>query len=364
MNKTINPAKRYYLPATLIIFSIISILFISIAAKTSCNAGESVNPNTNFELHGVWISFLDYEKAGLYNKSEAEFTANADHLFKDLNSKGINTAFFHVRAFNDAIYPSKYFKWSTNLAPGKTTYDALRILVDSAHKHNIAFHAWINPYRISSARIHNPAKKKTTKLIVNGVKEIIQNYDVDGIHFDDYFYPSKNKGYPYYNVSIKKRKKYVNKMVSAVYKAVKKQNPDIMFGISPAGNISYAESIGCDLKTWINKKGYTDYLIPQLYWSDYYKLSGGKKVKYYTKTLMEWTELNKGKKPLYIGLALYKSGAKLAEDPGWKKYRNNLSKQLDTLRANNCNGFVLFSYESMFTKAGKKEFSNLSKKFY
>ena len=151
-------------------------------------------------------------------------------------------------------------------------------------------------------------------------------------------------------------------MIASVYKTIKEINPDIMFGISPAGNISYAESIGCDLKTWINKKGYTDYLIPQLYWSDYYKQSGGKKIKYYTKTLKEWTSLNKEKKPLYIGLALYKAGASLPEDPGWKKHKNNLSKQLDTLRENNCGGFVIFSYESMFTKAGRKEFSNLSKK--
>lgn len=335
-------------PLTIISAILLCILLYS---QTSAHAAD---------VKGIWCSYVDYEDMGLYNKSESEFTANADTLFKRIKLYGFNTVYFQVRPYNDAIYPSKIFKWCTYLAPSKPDYDPLSILIDKAHKYNLSFHPWINPYRVTTEKILNPAKASTINHIVAGVKEIIENYDVDGIHFDDYFYPSKKKGMPYNKVSISKRKTNVNKMVKSVYKAIKDHNPELIFGISPSGNVEYAESIGCDLKAWTTSDDYIDYIIPQLYWSDYY-ITGNGKTEYYTETLDEWTDLVDGMKDIYIGLALYKSGLKSDVDKGWRKSNHNITNQISLLNNYACDGYVMFSYRYIFTPDGKKEFANYMK---
>lgn len=309
---------------------------------------------------GIWLSYVDFEDAGLYNRTEEDFTDAAERIFATLEKYGFNNIYFHVRAFDDAIYPNSSFDWCTYISPEPLEYDALRILIDKAHSHNIDFHAWINPYRITLEKTYNPEKESTTEHIVEGVREIIDYYDVDGIHFDDYFYPSANKGMPFYKVSAKDRMKNVNNMIRTVYETIKSHNDNIQFGISPSGNTKYAKSIGCDLETWLTKEGYIDYIIPQLYWSDNYRM-GGKKVKYYTQTLKEWTSLNTRHIPMYIGLALYKAGTKRNEDPGWIKSNDNLAGQTKTLKKYKCGGQVLFSYKYLFTPEGKKETANYIK---
>lgn len=322
-----------------------------------CSFLSISNKSKAADLRGIWISYGDFEDAGLYDKTEKDFVKNADVMFKKLSKLGFNNVYFHVRANDDSIYPNSIFEWCKALSPEPLDYDALSILIDSSHKYNIKFHAWINPYRIDNTHIYNPAKSSTTKHIIAGINEIIKSYDVDGIHFDDYFYPAKHKGNKYYSVSIKKRKKYVNKMIRAVYSAIKSYNSAIQFGVSPAGNTSYAESIGCDINTWTSKKGYTDYIIPQIYWSDNYR-SNGKKVTLFTNTLDEWTDFGTGDIPVFAGLALYKAGAATSWDPGWKKF-NNISKQVTLSKDYGCEGYVLFSYRYLFTKAGKKEMASL-----
>lgn len=330
------------------------LLIICFAGFFSCRAASAA------ELRGIWISYIDYEDAGLYDQSEASFKANSDAMFKKLKLYGFNTVYFQVRPYDDAVYPSDIFKWCTYLAPSEPSYDPLEILVEKAHKYGLSFHAWINPYRITQEKILNPAKNSSTKRIVDGVKEIIENYDVDGIHFDDYFYPSKHKGMQYYSVPVSERKENVNDMIRTVYSTIKKHNPDLTFGISPAGNTEYAESIGCDLETWVNGDGYVDYIIPQLYWSDNYMTSEGK-TNFYSDTLEEWTTLICGEKPTYIGLALYKSGMNSSVDRGWKKSNSNITNQIKLERDYGCDGYVMFSYRSIFTKEGKKEFANYVK---
>lgn len=345
MNKYVK--NKFILVIFFFMFPVLSALYSSRAASAK-------------ELRGIWISYIDYEDAGLYNQSESSFKANSDAMFKKMKLYGFNTVYFQVRPYDDAVYPSDIFKWCTYLAPSEPSYDPLEILVEKAHKYGLSFHAWINPYRITQEEILNPAKSSTTERIVNGVKEIIENYDVDGIHFDDYFYPSKHKGMEYYSVSVDERKENVNKMIKSVYSAIKKYNPNITFGISPAGNTEYAESIGCDLETWVNEYGYTDYIIPQLYWSDNYRTDDGY-TEFYSDTLDEWTTIINGKKPTYIGLALYKAGLKSNVDKGWRKSKTNIIRQIRLGRSYGCDGYVMFSYRYIFTKDGKKEFANYIK---
>ena len=353
MNKTFFYKQNKHNSLKTILKSLL-VFIICFAAFYPCKAASAA------ELRGIWISYIDYEDAGLYDQSESSFKINSDAMFKKLKLYGFNTVYFQVRPYDDAVYPSDIFKWCKYLAPSEPSYDPLEILVEKAHKYGLSFHAWINPYRITQDNILNPEKNSSTERIVDGVKEIIENYDVDGIHFDDYFYPSKHKGMQYYSVSVEDRKENVNKMIRTVYSEIKKHNPDLTFGISPAGNTEYAESIGCDIETWVNEDGYVDYIIPQLYWSDNYKTSGGY-TKFYSDTLEEWTTIISGEKPTYIGLALYKSGLKSSVDKGWKKSNSNIINQIKLERNYGCDGYVMFSYRSIFTKEGKKEFANYIK---
>ena len=325
---------------------------------TSDNSGYTIK-NTLGNMRGVWVSFCDYKSMGLYNKSKTTFTKNADKMFKKFKKDKINTVFFHVCPCNDAVYPSKTLRWSSYMfkSSKKPAYDPLKILVDKSHAYGIAFHAWINPYRKTMTSSYNPASESSTNRIVKIVKEIATGYKVDGIHMDDYFYPNNGQ---FKGVSVSKKKKNVNRMVKKVYKTVKNINSRLIFGISPAGNVSYAKSIGCDLNTWINKKGYIDYILPQIYWSDKYLLHGFN-YKMYTNTLKKWTKLNKSGKTMIIGLAIYRAGVGDSCDRGWTKSNNIIVTQIKKQKAAGCKGFVLFSSQYMYRRNGRKEMANYRK---
>ncbi len=309
------------------------------------------------ELRGVWIYYGEFKEMGLADQTESNFTQNAEKLFKKLSKDGINTVFFHVVPCNDAIYPSALLDWSKYMFSREPDYDPLEILIKQAHRYGISFHAWLNPYRKEMGKSFNPGKKTSVQRIVNIVGEIVENYDVDGIHFDDYFYPSNGQ---FARVPQKTRKRKVNQMVRRVYRKVKSIREDVVFGISPAGNIEYAESIGCDLKTWMTKDGYVDYIIPQIYWSDDYLLQG-RKHRLYTERLSAWCKLNRGNTPMYIGLGLYMAGVRSSVDRGWSKRSNNLVSQIKKERKAGCKGFVLFSAGRMTGKTSKKEMRKLRK---
>lgn len=313
------------------------------------------------EIRGVWIAFYEYKKAGLKNKSEAVFRKNADKLFKKIKDNGCNAVFFHVRAFDDAIWPSENFKFSSYMGKKTPNYDPLAILVESAHKYGLKFHAWMNPYRITQKKIYDPAKKSTTSRIMLAVREVIDSYPVDGIHFDDYFYPgSGHKQYKKYaSLSNKQKKANVNKMVQTVYGNIKAQNPKLLFGISPAGNVEYCESLGADVKTWMKGPGYVDYIVPQIYWSNSYRV-GKKTVRMFDNRFAKWKRLNKGNIPMYIGLALYRGGMKDASDRGWRKSKKIIASQISKIRrSEKAYGYILFSYESLYKKACRYEVKNM-----
>lgn len=309
-------------------------------------------------VRGVWVSCFEYEEAGLAKKTEVEFRLNADRLFQNIKANGCNTVYFHVRAYDDAIYPSSVTGWSKHLTgDGKAlSYDPLKILVSCSHKYGIKFHAWMNPYRLTAKKTLNPGKASTTKRIVKQVREILNHYPVDGIHFDDYFYTDEKK---YKKVSEAERKKNVNAMVRAVYKEVKKKAGK-KFGISPAGDVSYCDKIGADVRTWMSQQGYVDYMAPQLYWSDNYLMNGKKKTLFQSR-LAKWRNLNKRDIPMYIGLAAYKAGTVMKDDRGWSRSSSNLASQVKQIRAGNSEGYILFGYSDLYRKEAKREITALLK---
>lgn len=329
---------------------VVAALILGMGQKTSSEAGS-------LSTRGVWVSCFEYEKLGLNDQPESTFRSNADRLFSQIKANGCNTVYFHVRSYDDAIYPSKIVGWSKKISSGGKAlpYDPLKILVDSSHKYGIKFHAWMNPYRVTKKKVLDPAKDETTKRIVSQVQEIINNYAVDGIHFDDYFYPTNESKYN--KVSQSDRMNNVNYMVSEVYNAVKKKSKSLKFGISPAGDISYCEKIGADVKTWLSEDGFVDYIVPQIYWSDEYILKGVK-TKLFSERLEKWRSINTKDVPMYVGLALYKAGYSLSDDLGWKKKSNNIASQLALIKKGNTEGFVLFAATDLYREGAYAEVKN------
>lgn len=373
------------------------------------------------EFNAMWISYLEFNDrlidpaTGVPGFTEERFVNMIDEMFDNVAALGMNAVVVHVRPFGDAFYPSEYFPWSKYISgtqgvnPG---FDPLKYMVDAAHERGLEFHAWINPYRVTSGSTdinqlskdnsarkwltdknksndrrvltfggslyYNPADNWVQLLIRDGIEEIVTNYDVDGIHFDDYFYPVLGANYKknfdsveyneYYDwckkndVKIKSiadwRRNNVNKLIKKVYQLIKKQDEKVVFGISPGGFLDYLimeDRYYCDIKTWLSKPGYIDYLCPQLYWSFSHS-------KYpYDKTLKKWLELHTNPDvKMYVGIAVYKSGSN--EETEWKKDPNVLKKQIEYGRTTgDVEGFLYFRYDYFYKKTTQSGVKNLLK---
>lgn len=356
----------------------------------------TVTPSkVNFST-AIWISVFDMKDTGLEGMTKAEFKSMISEMFNNCVYLGIETVFCQVRPYGDALYKSSYFPYSELLTgtEGKNPgYDPLEIIVNEAHLRKLKIHAWINPYRISTKSNDisklaladsNPAKKWLTdndtdndryvrpyknglyynpaildvqKLIINGIREICENYDVDGIHIDDYFYPDgvdeEFDSVEYTNsgkiLSLADwRRANVNALVTGMYSVVKSYG--LTFGISPAGNIdkNYNE-LYADIEKWISTPGYTDYIIPQIYFGYNYPNNQFA----YLNLLSDWMKLKRlSNVKIYIGLANYKidnsETFKGVTNNEWITDSDTISKQTKDAYNKKTDGVVLFSYGSVF----------------
>lgn len=356
--------------------------------KTSSSSRIAV-PN---ELRGIWISYLDFNTL-LKNKNSSTFQANIANAFDKISALGLNTVFVQVRPYGDALYKSKYFPWShtiTGTEGNDPGFDPLSIMIKEAHQRGLRVEAWINPYRIRSGNSsvslcasnpaykwmqqgdsavikyngvisYNPASEKAQQLIVDGVAEIIEGYDVDGIHFDDYFYPTTDAAFDQssYNAYKKSggtlslaqwRRQNVDSLIKKVYKKVKEIDSTIQFGVSPQGNNdNNLNGQYVDVSKWLTGTGYVDYICPQIYFG----YQNGTLP--YAQTASQWDNMisSSGVK-LYIGLAAYKLGA-VDNWAGngkneWVSTSNLLSRMVQTGRQqSHYGGFILFRYDSLFS---------------
>ncbi|MDD3183816.1 MAG: family 10 glycosylhydrolase [Anaerostipes sp.] len=366
------------------------------------------------QYKAFWFSFYDYSdyRSSYKSRNKTTFKSYFTKVVKKGKSLGMNRVIVQVRPYGDAVYKSKYFPWSKYISgkqgrsPG---YDPLAIMVQVAHSQGIAIEAWVNPYRVTSGSTnykklsknnparkwnakkstrrnvlsyggslyYNPSKKAVRDLIVNGAKEIVQNYNVDGIHMDDYFYPSfTSKNYKksfdaaeYNKSSYKKKKKsiqsyrraQVDYLVKRIHSEVKKVRSNATFGISPAGNISNLTSkysYYVDIKKWLKSSQYVDYICPQIYWG--FKHPTAK----FDKVTRQWLSIRKNKKvKLYIGIAVYRAGHNVgqnkAEKKEWKSDTNVLKKQVQYARNKKVDGFAFFDYQDLHSKASARSVSNL-----
>ena len=385
------------------------------AAAASDAQTEQTTVNTD-EYKGFWFSYYDYTayRAKYKKRNATTFKKYFTQAVKKGKSLGMNCIIVHVRPFGDAMYKSKYFPWSKCISgkQGKNPgYDPLKIMTQVAHANGMKIEAWINPYRVASGSTnykklstknparkwhnkkktrrnvlaykgslyYNPAKAQVRNLIVNGVKEIVENYDVDGIHMDDYFYPafsSSNVNSAFdakeYRAStmakgkqniVSFRREQVNMLVKAIHSAVKSIDPSVTFGISPAGNIDNLTSrysYYVDINKWLNSSDYVDYICPQIYWG--FKHPYAK----FDRVTNRWMNAAKSKKvKVYIGIAVYRAGHNIgagsAERREWRSDANILKKQVQYARKKGCDGFAFFDYQDLKSKKSAKAVKQLKK---
>lgn len=346
------------------------------------------------EMRGVWISFMELDMQGT-DRSYKSFKNKFKKIADNCKKKKYNTLIVQVRPYSDALYNSKYYPFSHIIsgAQGKNPgYDPLKYMCSYSHKIGLSIHAWINPYRVRSSDelklskdnpyiknknlgvkvgngiYYNPALPKVRKLIENGIKEIIYNYDVDGIQFDDYFYPTTKesfdrKQYLKYKAEVGEKNavslKYwrmsnVNILIAECYSIIHNNNKKIVFGISPQGNIENDYEMCADVYAWCSKSGYVDYICPQLYYSlDNPALK-------FSEALKKWTSINYSDDVnLYIGIAGYKAGSN-ADSGTWKNSDNILKQEVELIRKNSINGFMFYSYKNLYDKKSSKEVKNLT----
>lgn len=352
------------------------------------------------ETRAIFVSYIELNKYIKGNDYEIS-KRNIRKIIKNIKRLKCNTIILQVRSASDAIYKSNIYPMSLNIVNTEYDdyYDVLDYFIKESHKSNVKVIAWINPYRIrttcdkttiteknpaykyldtdivyiNNGIYYNPSKQETEDLIVKGVEEVLK-YDVDGILFDDYFYPDNNidkKDYEEYikNNEFIEEKDYrlniVNKMIKRVYKTCKNKN--IKFGISPDGNIdnNYNKNYA-DVKSWLKSNEYIDFIMPQIYYGFY------NSTRDYIKVTKEWENLIENKDiELYIALAFYKVGMedKYAKS-GFNEWIDNdniiMREILLSRNLKNYKGFSLFRYENIFneeiyTKTSIKEIENLKK---
>lgn len=284
------------------------------------------------DFRAVWVATvlnLDWPKSKYDEVSQK--TLFTQYLNK-LQELKMNAMFFQVRPSADVFWESQYEPWSryiTGTEGQRPSYDVLRWMIDECHNRGIAFHAWINPYRIARSGsatvssmiptklvkrynnciIYNPALPETRERIANIVKELLQKYDVDGIHFDDYFYPSLSGGesmnddaefakYGSKFTDIKVfRRAMVDSMVTKVQRTIREVRPSAVFSISPQGNLENdLNQMYANVPLWA-RKGWVDVIIPQLYWST---------KRWFPARLTQFVTECAGKNKFMVGYGLYR----------------------------------------------------------
>ena len=371
--------------------------------------------NIQIEFRAAWITYIEYAPSFKYTKyTYNTFKNKIDKMFDTCVEENLNAVVVQVRPFSDALYESDYFPWSGYISgeQGKDPgFDPMEYMIEAAHKRGLEFHAYLNPYRVEAKAnykllsddnpakrwleddddtndrnvllfgeqyYYNPAVEEVRKLIVDGVREIVERYDVDGIHFDDYFYPTlgtkykSNFDYLEYKeyAAVQKasglkadsidvwRRNNVSTLISEVYAAVKKADSSVVFGISPAGNLNNLRANDryyVDIDLWLSEPGYVDYICPQIYWGFEHGTCP------FAETTDKWADLiTTPEVNLYVGLALYKAGTNDTSE--WKNNDDIIARQVKYLRDGGfADGFFLYRYDFLTTERSKKEMKNLRK---
>ena len=367
---------------------VLSSLFIYPSMAQNFIPDNGISPK--YEMRAGWVASvanIDWpSRKGLsVEQQKAEYIA----ILNKSQEVGINALFVQIRPATDAFYHSQYDPWSEFLTgkqgqyPG---YDPLQFMLEETHKRGIEFHAWLNPYRAvfdirkssidlnhitrrrpdlffnyGTGKIFDPGIPETRQYFVGVVKDIINRYDVDGIHIDDYFYPYKVPGIDYpddasfrkYGNGMSKanwRRNNVDLIIKEIHEAILSTKPMVRFGVSPfgiyrnksewaggsntRGTTNYGD-LYADILRWA-REGWVDYIVPQLYWPI------GKDGQDFT-ILTDWWAQNSYGRQLYIGQGFFNANSTSL----WKN-KHELPNQIKYIRRNhNVHGSVYFSFKSI-----------------
>ena len=354
----------------------------------------SADPNPALpagEWRAVWVSYLEW--AAMDFSTEDAFRAGVVQLLDNCTGLGLNTVLAQVRPFGDALYRSSLFPWShlcTGVQGQDPGFDPLDVLLTEAHARGLSLEAWVNPYRLRSSasmppvlaensllNAHpewvctvnegaylNPAIPEASDYVVQGVAELVQNYAVDGIHFDDYFYPTTDPSIDAAQFAASGetdltawRRANVTRLVKAAHDAVKAADPTLRFGVSPQGNPDNDRNEQyTDLSVWLTASGadaVVDYLCPQIYWGYGYTLSSGSTRFAFENITAEWLALPRAESTaLYFGLGAYRvgvgDGGANADSASQWCTGSALARQVTDLRSAGAGGWALYRYGSLF----------------
>ena len=361
-----------------------------------CTAPEKApeKAGENTYVKGVWFTYSEIDVM----LNSANFKTEFQKAANNCKSFGITDVFIHIRAFGDSLYKSKYFPQREG-AQGYE-FDVLQYIINVCHERGMRVHAWINPYRIklgtndvnslpkesiaykwltdqdaandinisfSNGIYLNPASGEAQRLVIDGIREVLLKYSIDGIHFDDYFYPTTapefdKTSYENYTAGSQNplelafwRRANVNALISGCYTAIKFIDKDIIFSVSPAASVgkNYSEYYA-DVSAWV-KSGCVDWIIPQLYFGFEYPVEDYR----FEQLLSIWknTVASYKNTRLIIGLAAYKVGTDQEPDKEeWCKYDDILLRQTEVCKKDaTVSGYIFFSYSSLFSgKAANK----------
>ena len=340
----------------------------------------TAEPTAAAPYRAVWVSYLEWQQVDF--STPETFSGDIAVILDNIRNLGATVVLAQVRPFGDALYPSSYYPFS-HLCTGQQGrdpgYDPLALLVQAAHDRGLALEAWVNPYRIqagltpalcdaSPAKLHpdwvkytdigaylDPANTAVRQYIADAVGELCANYDVDGIHFDDYFYPTTDPAFDAADYAASGtaltrddwRRENVNALVELCHATARRYG--VRFGVAPVGDPeqNYALQYS-DAARWL-RQGTVDYLMPQLYWGQEY-VKDGDTSHSLARLAGAWAALPRAAGVrLYAGLGAYRIGAGDGSDAGseWVSGRA-LADQLNLLDRLGVQGAGLYRYASLF----------------
>ncbi|NNE77741.1 MAG: family 10 glycosylhydrolase [Pricia sp.] len=385
--------------------------FLLLISLGSCTLIKPI-PQPKREFRGFWVATvvnIDWPKNGndAIEKQKVDYINILD-FYESLN---FNAAIVQIRTAGDAFYDSKYAPWSRFLTgtegnSPKTEESLLKWMIDETHKRGMEFHAWLNPYRATfdlkteilspthdyyshpewmlkygTKYYYDPGNPEVRKRMVSVIDEIVSNFDIDAIHFDDYFYPYKVKNeqfndsltYSYYALPEQSledwRRSNIDSLVKNSHEIIKKRKSWVQFGISPfgvwknndtdqrgsdtrAGQTTY-DDLYADPLLWM-EEGWLDYIVPQVYWSMDLAVASHRKI-------VDWWSNNSKNTNLYIGNGAYK--VRNNADKAWDKKRE-LPDQLKLARETEAvQGNVFFSAKSLM-QSNRDIVRHLKRRYY
>lgn len=338
------------------------------------------------KMIGVWVNYNEIHSLIKTCETQEQLNEKIDLMLTEFMKYNINTVFLHSRAFDDCFYVSDIYMPSSycSNSKGELKFDILNSFIDCAKQYDIQIHAWVNPYRIrkdnntdlinenslagkwysknhddqrlivtENSIFYNPASVEVQNYVLKGIKEILDNYAVHGIHIDDYFYPTTDKSidsllYSEYTADggtlslTDFRRQNVNTLISSIYMLVKSYDENLCFSVSPSANIEGNLNFHyADVNLWVSQSGYVDYLIPQIYFGFEHETMP------FEDLLSEWCQLKSDKVKIAVGIPVYKSGeADIYAKSGsneWIENSDILKRQIMSINNKSLDGYVYYS---------------------